>query len=128
MVGCLLLLKTDGAVLGYSSASDPAFKEAVEHLKNEKEKVGLFRSLETFNQRATELQGENALYPVLYSDPVHGLQSKSKKKKLGHSAGYRVLVCSEQLLIYSLAVDLIQSGAIILAPEHDVWLYYLALH
>jgi hypothetical protein len=82
----------------------------------------LFTSLDKFNQRATLLQENKTLFSVLSLDPIKNVKINIKKnetEKLGHRAGSRVLASSEQLLMYALASDFVQGGAIILAPEHD---------
>jgi hypothetical protein len=108
------------AELGFKDEKDEKFFEAVKLFKEAKQKEILFTSLDKFNQRATLLQERNSLFSVLSLQPIQNINiKKNETKKLGHRAGSRVLASSEQLLMYALATDFIQSGAIILAPEHD---------
>lgn len=105
------------AELGFTE-NDPKFLEAVKLFEQAKEKEILFTSLDKFNKNATLLQERKNLFSVLSLQPIIDLK-QNESYKLGHKAGSRILVSSEQLLIYALATDFIQSGAVILAPEHD---------
>ncbi len=108
--------------MGYQNEKDENFLEAVKLFEEAKQKEVLFTSLDKFNSRATLLQEKGCLFSVLSLDPIKNVNINIKKnetEKLGHCAGSRVLASSEQLLMYALATNFVQSGAIILAPEHD---------
>jgi hypothetical protein len=100
---------------------DPQFEQDLLDWESASEKVPLFSQLRQFNRRAIELYKDNNLYTPLIPSPVK-IPIEFKDGKVldtSYKAGCRLLGSGELILMQGLAVDLIEQGCILLAPEHD---------
>jgi hypothetical protein len=100
---------------------DPQFKRDLLDWELVSAKVPLFSQLRQFNDVAIELYKNNNLYTPLLTTPVEiPVEIKDGKPiDLSYKAGCRILESGEFILIQGLALDLIDQGCVLLAPEHD---------